>query len=256
MNTILEHFEQHFETCISQNDDVVTKAQRLRYQVYCNEHNFLEKSNYHNDTELDEFDGRSVHTLLVHKNSQLPVATVRLILSDSYNPESPFPLESFDILRRYDRDKQWRIPRHALGEISRFGVSKKFRRRLNEIEKAHGITNRLHYEDGQSEKRQYAEITLGLFRAVTQMSFQTGVTHWYAAMEPSLIVLLAKVGIRFRPVGPLVDYHGLRQPCIGVAEEIIEGLFAHDPVIWAFVTDNGRLIPRAEQQSASRFELN
>ena len=53
---------------------------------------------------------------------------------------------------------------------------------------------------------------LALVRGLVQLSQLEGVTHWCAVMERTLLRLLRASGIHFDYMGPLVEYHGLRQP--------------------------------------------
>jgi len=47
-----------------------------------------------------------------------------------------------------------------------------------------------------------------------------GLTHWYAVMAKGLYLLLKKMGILFVPIGPEINYHGLRSPYLGSIEDI------------------------------------
>ena len=53
-------------------------------------------------------------------------------------------------------------------------------------------------------------------------SKRIGLTHWYAVMAKGLFILLKRMGIIFKPIGPETDYHGLRTPYLGVIAEIEE----------------------------------
>ena len=85
---------------------------------------------YPDDLEFDEFDQQSVHYLIRHRKSGDYAATTRLILPDANNPEKLFPLElhceidNFAVMQPINREH--------LGEISRFCVSKTFKKRKNE----------------------------------------------------------------------------------------------------------------------------
>ena len=48
-------------------------------------------------------------------------------------------------------------------------------------------------------------------------------------------------GIEFAPVGPLVSYHGLRQPCGCEIAPLLDSLYRKYPAHWQVVTDGGRL---------------
>jgi N-acyl amino acid synthase of PEP-CTERM/exosortase system len=53
---------------------------------------------------------------------------------------------------------------------------------------------------------------MGLLREMYRTSLSVGITHWYAAMERRLAVLIRRYSFDFQPVGPTVSYHGMRIP--------------------------------------------
>jgi hypothetical protein len=48
-------------------------------------------------------------------------------------------------------------------------------------------------------------------------------------MTPALIRILKHVGMECHAVGPLVEHHGLRQPCIAKVTELLNGIQVHKP---------------------------
>ncbi len=98
---------------------------------------------------------------------------------------------------------------------------------------------------GVLERRIIQHITLGLFVAIVRMSVGHNITHWYAAMEPALMRLLKKFSIEFVPIGPIVDYHGRRQPCVAEIATVLASAERNCPDAWALVTDNGLTWPSA-----------
>src|SRR6202020_19338 len=69
---------------------------------------------------------------------------------------------------------------------------------------------------------------------------ELGLTDCWAVMERTLLRLLKSSAIHFRALGPLVEYHGMRQPCCANIAETVARMHVERPEIWAFVTDNGR----------------
>ena len=59
-------------------------------------------------------------------------------------------------------------------------------------------------------------------------------------MEPALLRLLARLGIHFEDVGPLVDYHGRRQPCVINIETMLTQVHRERPDVWAILTEGGQ----------------
>lgn len=238
MDQLIEQFGHFFEIVPADTPALVLESQRLRYQVFCREAQIFNPGDYANEIEADDYDLRSVHTVLRHKSSGAVTGTVRLVLAAPDNSDARFPVEAFDVLRREARDAMWRVPRTRLGEISRFAVSKNFRRRSDEGMITHGITEAALAANPRSPGRPCPYISLGLIKAVFHMSWAHGVTHWYAAMEPSLLRLLERLGIEFVRIGPLVDYFGRRQPCIAEVNHILAGIADRQPSVWNFITED------------------
>ena len=82
---------------------------------------------------------------------------------------------------------------------------------------------------------------LALVRGLVQLSKEIGITHWCAVMERTLLRLLQSSAIHFEPLGPLVEYHGLRQPASGDVDAILARMRREQPAIWEFVTGGGSL---------------
>lgn len=233
------HFNRYFKIVYCQSLALVKDCQHVRYQAYCLEHKFLSPSLYPKEREEDEFDDRSKHVLVRHLRTNLPIATMRLVLANSDDQSQKFPIEYFDVLRRMKRDSQWKVPRNKIGEISRFSVSKSFRKRGDEQNLIHGITPDTLSSSSES-RRHVPIITIGLFKALVEMSSKYGLTHWYALMEPALLRLLSRLGIKFTLVGPIVDYYGKRQPCMAPIEDVVRGVYSFDKELWKFASSEGQ----------------
>lgn len=238
MEQLIEQFEHFFEILPADAPDLVVASQRLRYQVFCRETEIFDARSFAGEIESDNFDARSAHTVLRHKPTGVITGTVRLVLANPVDPAENFPTESLGVLRREERDAIWRVPRTRLGEISRFAISKEFRRRRHEKNIVHGITEETLGAEGHHGGRLCPHISLGLIKAVFHMSWAHGVTHWYAAMEPSLLRLLERMGIHFVRIGALVDYFGRRQPCIAEVSDVLAGIAERQPAVWRFITED------------------
>jgi N-acyl amino acid synthase of PEP-CTERM/exosortase system len=244
VNDWLDTFDRYFEIAPAQSPADLMKALALRYQVYCIEHPFEDSGRHRDGHERDEFDPRSIHSILTHRTSGDAAATVRLVLSDADNPDQMFPIEQHcaldyplwsAALRNFDRKE--------IAEISRFAVSKQFRRRHGEPETTHGVVNPFPVENINQERRVLPQITLGLFQAIVRMSKDHEIKLWVAVMEPTLLRLLRRFGIYFTPVGEPVDYHGLRVPCVGPVDEVMDGIRRSFPEVFDFITCGSRLWP-------------
>jgi len=242
MQDIIEQFERHFDIVPANDEHLILRCQELRYQIFCREQHIFDEHAMEDYLEVDEYDQRSVHALLRYKRTAEFAATVRIILPDKQAIKSIYPLDKHvSLFSTHDRQIINNIPRKHLAEISRFSVSKHFRRRVGEKNLLHGINKHFGKELNESTHRRFdAYITLGLFKAIVKMSDLHGIDNWLAFMEPGLIRLLRRVGIVFHRVGPVIDYCGFRHACYANASDVLEGIKKVKPEIWAFITECGR----------------
>jgi N-acyl amino acid synthase of PEP-CTERM/exosortase system len=225
--TLLERFNSQFEVLPANTLERVRTAQRIRYQVYCVEH-CHESSDHPDGMEMDEFDSHAVQSLLISRGTKTALGTVRLIL-----PQPDALDRSFAIQRVMDDAslREFRaLPLHSTGEVSRFSISRQLRRSVDGTQHAADIGN-----SGPLMR-------LGLIQALVRMSKEHGITHWCAAMEPTLLRMLSAMAIRFEPIGPLIEYHGLRQPAYCVLADVLDAVRAERPTFWSILTDGCAVI--------------
>jgi len=216
------------------SDKLSSDNMRLRYQVWCLENNYFSQDQFDSPKESDEYDNRSVYVVLSSKDRRINIATARVILSNKNNESDKFPVENFVMLRRNDRDLFRTVSRSRIGEISRFCVSKVYRRRALESTTIHGITP-VGLDNNSIGKRSYSYITLGLFKGLIEVSLAENLEYWYALMEPSLLRLLKNYGVCFSYIGPRVNYFGIRQPCMVSIENVLHGIRNNSEEIANFV---------------------
>ena len=137
------------------------------------------------------------------------------------------------LLRRNGIDPSACIQNKITGEISRFAISKELRRRYSACWEA-GVK--------QSSERQCSLPCLGLIQSILRHSLELGITTWAAVMEPQLLRMLASLGIRFTPIGPLVVHHGLRQPSFCNVPQMLKVLKYEKPENWSVVTNDGEIV--------------
>jgi N-acyl amino acid synthase of PEP-CTERM/exosortase system len=68
-------------------------------------------------------------------------------------------------------------------------------------------------------------------------SRKNGIRYWYAAMERSLARSLDKMGFRFVPIGPQVDYYGPVTPHMVDLDELNERLKQENRFLAAWFND-------------------
>jgi N-acyl amino acid synthase of PEP-CTERM/exosortase system len=68
-------------------------------------------------------------------------------------------------------------------------------------------------------------------------SRQNGIRYWYAAMERSLARSLEKMGFKFVPIGPQVDYYGPVTPHMVDLNDLDERLKRENKFLAAWFND-------------------
>ncbi len=230
-----EAYNHWFDVIPANTPGLVEKAKRLRYQVYCIENDYEDPSAHPRSIERDEYDKRSVHRLLATRTSGAIAGTVRLILPAS-KPEESFPIQGICKSPRLSDPKMFYQGKAA--EISRFCISKEFRQTLHH--EGSDCRTTLWPDFGKQDIIPY--ITLGLMKGIVQMSAEHGVTDLFAVMEPSLLRLLTRFGIFFKPIGPIVQYHGMRQPCYENVEKLLGKIWNVRKDVWDVITEEGTLL--------------
>lgn len=249
-SAIRQAFDGYFRLEAANEGARLAEVERLRYQVYCIEHGFEDPADHPGGRERDPHDDASVHTLVRHLASGECAATVRLVLARRCAEAGGVPMleHCAEALYPEARSRIRALPRDSLAEISRLAVSRSFKRRLAEAETVSGVSASAVYRDtaqnaAGTRNRGFPHITVGLFAAIVQMSAEQGITHWVAVMEPTLLRLLRRFGIRFERVGSDVDYHGHRRPTLGEAAAVVDNILRERPDIWDLVTQGGLYLP-------------
>jgi N-acyl amino acid synthase of PEP-CTERM/exosortase system len=225
---------------VGSEPDLLAEALRLRYQVYCVEHAYEDPDAFPDGMERDVYDGRSLHSLLIHRSSSLVAGTVRLIRPDPSHPIGSLPIET--LCKEPVLFDESVLPRATLAEVSRFAVSKGFRRRIDDAQTPTGVGAGWR-EHPPTEQRRLPHLSVGLVQAMVCNSFRHGITHWVAEMEPALLRMYRKLGVHWIKLGPLVEFHGKRQPCYTQLDEMLARAYRERPDIWDVITDGGEYAP-------------
>jgi len=220
-----DHFYRYLDAELAVNDSQRYEAHRLRYVVYCEERGYEDSGKFPDGLEMDAYDGHSLHALVRHRFSNLVAGVVRLVLVDQSDPDKPLPIENHcgDSIDRSILDR-FNFSRTSIAEVSRFAVSNQFINRVG----SDGLDHPSDRWAGQvrDDPSQYLpHISLGLIAMLFVASVQEHITHWYAVMEPSLNRLLGRSGIEFTPIGPVVNYHGRRQPMIASVSDLLSNIY-------------------------------
>ena len=204
---------------------VLSESYRLRYQVYCVERTFLTGQD---GIEYDEYDEFSRHAVVRWRHTDEVVGTVRLVL-----PKIPAGGDDYPIQHVCDPRFLRGLPLATTGEVSRFALAKQQTKQMRSMSAG-----------------SCSLLRLALLQGAVMLSAEAGHTHQVAVMEPTLLRLLAATGIHFVPLGPLVDYHGLRQPVVADLVPTLARLAIDQPVVWDFITRGGALYPESRPRAS------
>lgn len=245
-----EQFKANFDVVLADTPELIDEALALRYRIYCIERGYEDPNRNPGRRERDEYDARSVHALIRHRAGG-SAGVVRLVLADAADLERSFPMEAHCAEQFFAGVPELiqKLRRSQIAEISRFAVMRDFRRRSTEDRFIHGLSPDVSYTDPTAgpatARRAMPQVTIGLFAAIVQLSVRENITHWFAVMEPTLLRLLERFGVRFTEIGPAVQYHGRRVPSLARAFDVVENIRKERPDVWEIITDSGRIVPSA-----------
>lgn len=227
-------YDQTYEVAPADLHESSVEAHALRYQVYCLEKGFEDPAANPLGLEIDAFDARAAHCLLRHRDTRIALGTARLILPDPLRPGASWPIQQVCTdPRLFDSEE---LPAATTAEVSRFCLSSAARARI-ELACAES-------RGEAAEQGRLAPYTiLGIIRGMLMISLRRGITHWTLIVEPALLRLLGRLGLQFTKLGPLVEYHGRRQPCFSDLAGLFERMRKERPDLWRIVTACGRFAP-------------
>ena len=191
---------------------MLTNIQRLRYDVYCLERQFLDASTFSDKREFDAYDDSAVHCVAIDGEGEI-LGALRLVLDSPLG----FPVEA----HAHGLDEPLhRIPRARTAEISRLVVAKRERPRPLRRPRADGS---------------YPLVLLELFRQMNLESLQLGLEYWLAAMEPTLHRMLRRVlGFEFVQIGGPMEYYGEVFPYMACIADVASSLQRDRPDLFDY----------------------
>jgi N-acyl amino acid synthase of PEP-CTERM/exosortase system len=231
---LVDVYKEIFEVVSADTTSLRDECYRIRHQVYCVENPFLPIADPTDDREIDQFDARARHGLLRFRKTGASLGTIRLVLPDVGKGAAALPM--YQVCAEAGLPSSSLPPAAKTAEISRFAIAKQFRQRVGDT-----LYGRVYQraELARDDRRVIPHMTLGLMGLALRMSRDAGVGTVCAIMEPTLIRLLGRVGVHWEAVGPLVEYHGLRQPCFAHIEDLLAHIEAERPEVWEVITDTG-----------------
>jgi N-acyl amino acid synthase of PEP-CTERM/exosortase system len=124
-------YDSYFKIVLAETLEQRQLAFRLRYEVYCVEHPYEDPEKNPNGMETDIYDPVALHALLINRQSNSLVGAARLILPQFDGKIIALPIRDVCNHELVAKDNPT-LPRARTGEISRFAISKNFRRRAND----------------------------------------------------------------------------------------------------------------------------
>ena len=254
--SLIEAYQRVFEGVPADTPELLHAAHRLRHQVFCVENDVFDPANNSGGLERDEYDSHSLQAVLLHRATKMIVGTVRLVLHKpgAYQGSLPF--------HKICRDPRLRdpgfLPLETTAEVGRFAISKGSRYTLRGVVNGQlcGFGN-----PADDPRRLIQYLVLGLIMAALQICVRQRIKDICAVMEPTLLRLLARLGFHFEPLGPVVEYYGLRQPCWANIAQLFARVGVERPEIWEVTTNRGRLLKpgfvpaRNTYSEAARYAL-
>jgi N-acyl amino acid synthase of PEP-CTERM/exosortase system len=206
---LVETFERYFDVSFCDTEALLLETQRLRYEVYCREFGFEREEDCPGGLETDVFDSQALHCLIRHRATAEIAGCVRLVHLAGGSRQTRLPVATYCAAALEGADLHPdNLPADEVCEISRLAVSAGFRRRFSEQETQLGNLDAAELDSASA--RSFPLLAVALFMAARFMMLHCGKPHVFTTMEPRLARMLERTGLRFRRLGPVVDYHGRR----------------------------------------------
>jgi N-acyl amino acid synthase of PEP-CTERM/exosortase system len=205
-------FDEFFEAVLADDEDSRDAHHRLRYQVYCRETGFESASEFPDGRERDEFDGSATAFLVRSRVSGEWIATMRLIVGQV----AQLPVASF-------LDPEERTSPVLAGEISRFCVSPRYRRRTTQEVRISRSASSCSPKQRFAAQHESPEsvgsllesrdpwILIGLLRAVRQYTDERSILRCLFLAADSMASAVRAAGFSISEAGPEVEHRGWRR---------------------------------------------
>lgn len=195
-------FDDRFEVFVCDTDFGISINKQIRYRVFCLERGFEDPRQHPLGEEGDQWDAHAAHFIVREKRSGRWVAATRLI-----RPEGgSLPVELLDSFAPGFFNG---MPRHQIGEISRFCIISKNVATTSQF--AH--VSRPHMDwIGSVDSNQQFEITLGMLRAMFYYAIKHELLYSYMLITRPFARLLKRLGVQMYQSGEMTEHRGMRAP--------------------------------------------
>jgi N-acyl amino acid synthase of PEP-CTERM/exosortase system len=221
-------YHQTFESIIATTDDIIDECYKLRFQTYCEAGNSSIA-----EYERDAYDGSAVHILQRHRQSGRLIGTMRLILDQK---DSNLTLPALALAEDNHIFLSQRLYTQPIAEVSRFCISKEFRRRVTDTAYASAYSVA---ELEQLPNRVMPYMALGLIKTAFDVCKQHQIRQCCAVMDAQMLAMMEKLGINFLVIGDIVDSTSDRQLAYITNTSLHQSLLKDRPDILELMTDCG-----------------
>ena len=210
-------FKQYFEIVPAFSPALKDEVFRIRHQVYCEELAF--EPPRPDRRESDQYDAHSLHVLIRSVQINEFIGCTRIVRARPDDPYSPLPFEKA-CAATLDRSiiDPAKLPRDAIGEISRLAVIARFRKRKGEEKYAVGLVENY----GTLTQPRFPYIPAGLYLGTIELARVNGIDTLFCLTEERLVNHLRKLGVNLQGIGGPVELHGSRIPSMMSASAIIK----------------------------------
>lgn len=204
-------FDSNFEVFLADTPESKQIHYNLRYQVYCEEMGFEDKSQFPEQMEFDDWDDQAVHFLVRHRVSGHWLGGLRLV----FNNGIAFPFEHLTQPYQQISSRE----RHGAVEMSRLCVIKEARRFSSKRFAPYGLPEAEEVVEDTDKiksiynfRNQSRSVMWGLIRAAVVYSAEKQLDYWYFIVAPALAGFIRREGFAMRQIGEPCEHRGLRTP--------------------------------------------
>jgi N-acyl amino acid synthase of PEP-CTERM/exosortase system len=170
---LLAQHDRYFSTVLADSPILQMTAHALRFQVYCLERKFENEEEHPDGLEKDVYDAHSIQGVLFHRPTRGVIGSVRMILPE-LNAADSFPVTT--LLRENALELSDYVNPAQCIEVSRFAISKEFRRRKSDEIAASEISRA---DAGRETNLAF----LSMLQFVLRESIKRDIMFWTAVME-------------------------------------------------------------------------
>lgn len=195
-------FGLHYHMQLADSEALRRRVYELRYQVFCRELGYA--MTQQEGREADSYDSHSLHTLLIHPDSNTDVGCIRLVLPLQRGGGLPF--EGFGLRYVDPHLLDWKkLDPTQCCEVSRLAVAPDFRQRLAQA----------------GNNVDAPVIALSLYHAVIAQILELGYQWIFMVVEPRFSRHLQRYGIKLQQISPAFEYYGSRAAFVTTRDQLL-----------------------------------